>query len=158
MYQVPVINTIRINDATCKASGLYQRLQRHQSRESAAEEIENDGACFFRSLCKFLPKYNYTNTYKNALSYRLEIVQEIRKNYHLYGNFILPSDLEFYCENLKDPKEFLTGDVEIVAACNLFYIEITRYSTSLLSVLKNFPTATSLFTHPVPRDTASPRS
>ena len=39
MYQVPVIDAIRITGATCKASGLYQRLQRHRSREAAAEEI-----------------------------------------------------------------------------------------------------------------------
>ena len=39
MYQVPVIEAIRITGATCKASGLYQRLQRHRSREAAAEEI-----------------------------------------------------------------------------------------------------------------------
>ena len=30
---------MRISGATCKASGLYQRLQRHRSREAAAEEI-----------------------------------------------------------------------------------------------------------------------
>ncbi len=30
---------MRITGATCKASGLYQRLQRHRSREAAAEEI-----------------------------------------------------------------------------------------------------------------------
>ncbi len=39
MYRVPVIDAIRITGATCKASGLYQRLQRHRSREAAAEEI-----------------------------------------------------------------------------------------------------------------------
>jgi hypothetical protein len=39
VYQVPVIDAILITGATCKASGLYQRLQRHRSQEAAAEEI-----------------------------------------------------------------------------------------------------------------------
>ena len=39
MYQVPVIEAIRVTGATCKAAGLYQRLSRHQAREVAAEEL-----------------------------------------------------------------------------------------------------------------------
>ena len=39
MYQVPVVEAMQITGATCKASGLYQRLQCHWSQEAAAEEI-----------------------------------------------------------------------------------------------------------------------
>jgi len=39
VYQVPVIEAIRVTGATCKAAGLYQRLWRHRAREAAAEEL-----------------------------------------------------------------------------------------------------------------------
>jgi len=39
VYQVPVIEAIRVNGATCKAAGLYQRLSHHRAREVAAEEL-----------------------------------------------------------------------------------------------------------------------
>ena len=39
MYRVPVVEAIRLTGATCKASGLYQRLSRLRAREAAEEEL-----------------------------------------------------------------------------------------------------------------------
>ena len=39
MYRLPVIEAIRLTGATCKASGLYQRLSRLRAREAAEEEL-----------------------------------------------------------------------------------------------------------------------
>ncbi len=39
MYWVPVIKAIQVTGATCKASGLYQRLSHHRAQEAAAEEL-----------------------------------------------------------------------------------------------------------------------
>ena len=39
MYRLPVIEALRLTGATCKASGLYQRLSRLRAREAAEEEL-----------------------------------------------------------------------------------------------------------------------
>jgi hypothetical protein len=39
VYRLPVIEAIRLTGATCKASGLYQRLSRLRAREAAEEEL-----------------------------------------------------------------------------------------------------------------------
>jgi hypothetical protein len=39
MYRVPVTEALLLIGATCKASGLYQRLLRLRAREAAEEEL-----------------------------------------------------------------------------------------------------------------------